>query len=120
MGKPRQQQSAGPGDNGALVVLCTCPNPAEAATLAGGLVRKRLAACVNVLPTVRSIYRWQDEIHDEAEALMIIKTSREAFEAMNSWLEAQHSYDVPEILALPVTQGLPAYLDWLLDETAQD
>jgi periplasmic divalent cation tolerance protein len=99
----------------ALVVLCTCPNPEEASRLARGLVENRYAACVNIFPQIRSIYRWKGETQDEEEVLMIIKTSTGAFAALQAWLLDRHSYDVPEILALPVAQGTPDYLDWLLN-----
>ena len=98
----------------ALVVLCTCPNPEEASRLARGLVENRYAACVNICPPVRSIYRWQGETQDEEEVLMIIKTSAQAFRALQVWLLDRHSYDVPEILALPVAEGSPDYLEWLV------
>ena len=98
----------------ALVVLCTCPNPEEASRLARGLVENRYAACVNIFPQIRSIYRWQGETQDEEEVLMIIKTSTRAFTALRAWLLDNHSYDVPEILALPVAQGSQDYLDWLM------
>ena len=98
----------------ALVVLCTCPNPEEASRLARGLVENRYAACVNIFPRIRSIYRWQGETQDDEEVLMIIKTSARAFTALQAWLLEKHSYDVPEILALPVAEGSPDYLEWLM------
>jgi len=100
-----------------LTVLCTCPDAATAQRLAGGLVERKLAACVNVLPAIRSIYRWQGEIQDDAEALMIVKTSRSAYAALEAWLIEHHPYDVPEVLAVPVLQGSAAYLEWVLNET---
>jgi len=98
-----------------LVVLCTCPDAAVAKRLAGGLVEGRLAACVNVLPEIRSIYRWQGETCEEAEVLMIIKTTRGAFPELERWLQANHPYDVPEVVALAVDAGSRAYLDWVAD-----
>ncbi|MDX1381600.1 MAG: divalent-cation tolerance protein CutA [Xanthomonadales bacterium] len=101
-----------------LVVLCTCPDGATARRLAAGLVEARLAACVNILPEIRSIYRWQGETCDEAEVLMIVKTTAHAYPELERWLQAQHPYDVPEVLALPVAAGSGDYLEWVARETA--
>ena len=98
----------------ALVVLCTCPNQEEASELARCLVENRMAACVNIFPRILSIYRWQGETQDDEEVLMIMKTSDRAFPALRSWLLEKHSYDVPEILALPVAKGSSDYLEWLM------
>lgn len=100
-----------------LAVLCTCPDEATAGRLAGGLVEERLAACVNILPAIRSIYRWKGETQDEPEVLMIAKTTRSAYPALEAWLTEHHPYDVPEVLALPVLRGSAAYLGWVADET---
>ena len=100
-----------------LVLLCTCPDENVARTLAGRLVEERLAACVNVLPSVRSIYRWQGALQEDSEALMVIKTGASRYREAEDWLQRNHPYDVPEIIALPVEQGLPAYLEWVVQET---
>jgi periplasmic divalent cation tolerance protein len=100
-----------------IVIFNTCASSEEAARLARMLVERRLAACVNILPPIRSIYRWQGKIEDATEWLLIIKTSRPRFEELSEALRAAHSYDVPEILALPIVAGSPAYLDWLSTET---
>ena len=100
-----------------LVVLCTCPDEAVARTLAAGLVEHRLAACVNVLPELRSIYRWQGRVHDDGECLMVIKTARRTYGDMEKWLADHHPYDVPEVIALPVDKGLPDYIEWVARET---
>ena len=99
-----------------LTVLCTCPDTATAKSLAAGLVEQGLAACVNVLPEIRSIYRWRNEIHDEGEVLLLAKTSRLAYASLESWLLEHHPYEVPEVLALPVQAGSADYLDWVLSE----
>ena len=99
-----------------LVVLCTCPDVTTARGLAGGLVQRGLTACVNILPEIRSIYRWGDELQDEGEALMVIKTTRLAYAELEPWLLEHHPYDVPEVLALPVRAGSAGYLDWVLNE----
>lgn len=99
-----------------LTVLCTCPDVATARELAGKLVERRLAACVNILPEIRSIYRWRGEVRDDSEALMVVKTTRLAYGGLESWLLEHHPYDVPELLALPVQAGSEGYLDWVLGE----
>lgn len=101
----------------ALVVLVTAPSPDQAAELARALVEERLAACGNVLPAIRSIYRWEGKIHDDAEALLVLKTTRGRFEALRERVIALHPYDVPEVLALPVEAGSAPYLAWLAAET---
>jgi periplasmic divalent cation tolerance protein len=97
----------------ALVCLCTCPDEAVAGRLARALVEDRVAACVNVLPGLRSIYRWQDEIQEEPEVLLIIKTTVDAFPALEAAVRARHPYTVPELVALPVALGHQEYLAWL-------
>ena len=99
--------------SGVSVALCTCPPP-EAVRLAGLLVEGGLAACVNVLPSVQSIYRWEGKLENEEESLLIIKTTTAAFPALRDALAEAHPYDVPEILRLDVADGLPAYLEWVL------
>ena len=101
----------------ALVVLCTAPSAEIATTLARGLVSEGLAACVNVVPTVRSFYRWEGELQEEEETQLIIKTHRDRFEALEVWLREHHPYDVPEIIALPIVSGSPPYLEWLRGQT---
>ena len=102
-----------------LVVLCTCPDSATAGSLATGLVENRLAACVNILPEIRSIYRWQNEVQQDAETLLVVKTSLETYPLLESWLIEHHPYDVPEVLALPIERGAPDYLDWVVRETTK-
>lgn len=101
------------------VVYCTCPDAAAAETLARGLVEQRLAACVNILPEIRSIYRWQGDVQNDAECLMVIKTTQAAFHQLQVWLLDHHPYDEPEVIAVPVTDGSPAYLDWVAAETKE-
>ncbi len=103
--------------NPILVVLCTCPDDAVAKNLASGLVHRRLAACVNVLPGIRSIYRWQGRVEEGGEVLMVIKAPEATYPALERWLQEQHPYDVPEIIALPVERGLPGYLEGVVQET---
>ena len=103
------------------VVLCTCP-PDSAAGIAGTLVSERLAACVNILPVVRSIYRWEGELCDDAESLLVIKTTADRLEELTRRLLACHPYDVPEIIALPIqaSEGNPDYLAWLAGQTTPE
>lgn len=97
----------------ALLVLSTCGSEEEAARIARALVETRLAACVNIVPSIRSVYRWRDMIEDAAESLLIIKTNQSRFPALQAELARLHSYEVPEILAVPVAAGAEAYLGWL-------
>ncbi len=97
----------------ALVLLSTFPSTDKAAEIARVLVEERLAACVNLVGEVRSIYRWQGDISDDREALAIIKTTPERYAALEARLRALHPYEVPELIALPVTAGAAPYLAWL-------
>jgi uncharacterized protein involved in tolerance to divalent cations len=102
-----------------IVVLCTCSSAEEARRLAGALIEKRLAACVNLLPPVRSIYHWKGAIEEGDETLMIIKSSRPLFERLRSEIARLHSYEEPEIVALPIVDGSESYLDWMDRELAR-
>lgn len=101
----------------ALVVLVTAPTAEQAAALARALVDERLAACGNVLAGVRSVYRWEGSVHEDAEALLVLKTTRARFEALRERVIALHPYQVPEVLALPVEAGSAEYLAWIAAET---
>ena len=101
----------------AVVVFCTVPTEETAKTMARTLVEERLAACISILPGIRSLYRWEDAICDDAELLLLIKTRRELFTLLSQRLQDIHPYQVPEILCLAVEQGAPAYLNWLWAET---
>jgi periplasmic divalent cation tolerance protein len=101
----------------ALVVLVTAPTPERAAEIARALVEERLAACGNVVPAIRSIYRWEGKVQDEAEALLVLKTTRARFEALRDRVLALHPYEVPEVIALAVETGSAPYLAWLVAET---
>ncbi len=99
---------------GKFVVLVTCGSAGEAGQIARALVEQRLAACVNLVETpVRSIYRWQGKIETASEYLLLIKTSREKLAALRELVERLHSYDVPEVIAVPIVDGSPEYLRWL-------
>lgn len=101
----------------ATLALCTCPTRESVERIAATLVDERLAACVNVLPGVTSVYRWQGEVTSEAEVVLMIKTSAVRYPALETRLAALHPYEVPEIIALPIAAGLPTYLNWLAAET---
>jgi periplasmic divalent cation tolerance protein len=101
------------------IVLCTAPDPATAETLARAVVEARVAACVNLLPGMRSIYRWQGAVQQDSETLLIIKTRSDRFAALSSVLQALHPYELPEIIAVPLSDGLPAYLAWVDQNTDQ-
>jgi periplasmic divalent cation tolerance protein len=97
----------------ALVVLTTCATDAEAKGLASALVERRLAACVNTLSSVVSTYRWQGVVRHEAEIVLVIKTTEARFAALEQAIRELSSYDLPEVLAIPVQTGSARYLDWL-------
>lgn len=101
----------------ALVVFCSVP-AAAADRLARLLVDERLAACVQAVPGVRSTYRWDGAVAQADEALLLIKTTAARYAALERALATHHPYDLPEILAVDASAGLPAYLRWLADETA--
>lgn len=103
--------------DGPILVLCTAPTEEAGATLGRGLVEAKLAACVNVVPGLRSIYAWEGAVQDEAEVQLLIKTRRACFEALSDWLAEHHPYDVPEILAVPIEAGSKPYLAWLDAQT---
>ena len=96
-----------------LIVLCTCPDAATARSLAGGLIGEKLAACVNILPEIRSIYRWEGDVRDDSESLLLAKTTGQAYARIESWLKDQHPYAVPEVLAFEVGAGSADYLEWV-------
>ncbi|NPB03410.1 MAG: divalent-cation tolerance protein CutA [Thermotogae bacterium] len=105
-------------DKEVLVVFCTVP-PDEAGNLARALVEKKLAACVNVVPSLVSFYWWRGEIQRDNEALLIIKTSSETYPVLEETIKKLHPYTVPEIIALPVEKGNPDYLTWLKESLGQ-
>ena len=101
----------------AIVVLVTAGTAENAEQIARALVEERLAACVNLIPGVRSIYRWQGKVADEAEWLLVIKSERSRFAAIEARVRALHGYEVPEVIALEIAEGSAPYLEWLLAES---
>jgi periplasmic divalent cation tolerance protein len=95
------------------IIMTTTDSFELAQKIASALVEANEAACVNIIPGIRSIYRWQGNVCDEGEVLLLIKSSEEKFEAINTRIHALHTYEVPEVIAVPVTAGDPRYLEWL-------
>jgi periplasmic divalent cation tolerance protein len=102
----------------ALLVLTNLPDAASARALAEHIVSARLAACVNILAPCRSVYRWQGKVEDANEVPLLIKTSAERYPELEAAIRARHPYELPEIVAVSLSQGLPAYLDWVAAETS--
>ncbi len=100
-----------------LLILCTCPDPATAERIAQTVVSERLAACVNIVPGLASIYRWQGQIQHESELLLLIKTREAIYPLLETRIRELHPYQVPEIIALSILTGSAPYLDWLADNT---
>ena len=99
------------------VVFSTIDSNDNALSIAEILVNERIAACVNILPAVTSVYRWQSQVHKDPELLMIIKTKTDKLEQLISRLEEIHPYEVPEIVSFPIESGLNSYLDWVVEQT---
>ena len=100
-----------------LIALCTCPDRESALRLARALVVRRLAACVNVVPGVTSVYRWQDGLQEDDEVQLLVKTTRGRFEALAEAVRELHPYELPELVAVEIAAGLPDYLAWVRAET---
>lgn len=103
-----------------IIVLTTCPDRPNANQIAQSLLEKRLAACVNILPGIESMYRWKGAIETATELLLLIKTRQDLLPAVQSEITRLHSYEVPELIALPVSGGGTAYLEWLTKELSPD
>ncbi len=102
----------------ALLALCSCPDHDTARRLAQQLVKRGWSACVQILPGVTSIYRWQGKVCQEKETLLVIKTTADTMPILTEWLISAHPYTVPEVIALPITAGSREYIDWLLSHSA--
>ncbi len=107
-------------DSSAIAVFITAPTKAEADQIAEMLIDTKLAACVQILPEIESVYRWQDAVERQTEVLLIAKTTSECFSQLETQVRAIHSYDTPEIVGLPLTSGSPAYLEWLQANVSTD
>lgn len=95
------------------IILTTCPDSETAGGIARALVESGLAACVNILPPMRSLYRWKGKMEESTEQLLVIKAPQERFPAIRDRIRALHPYELPEIIAVPIADGLPEYLAWL-------
>jgi len=103
-----------------MIVLVTTANAEEAARIAEVLVSERLAACVNIVPGIESIYRWEGKVTRDHESLMIIKTTGERYDDLERRIKELHSYSTPEVIALKIERGSEQYLKWLRNSTAND
>jgi len=101
----------------ALLVITNLPDRAAAEKLAEALIHKRVAACVNILAPCRSVYRWNGAVQHDEEHPVLIKTTGERYAALEAAIREAHPYELPEIVAVPIERGLPAYLDWVATET---
>ncbi len=97
------------------VILVTCPDENTAVSLCRGLLNEHLIACGNIVPKIRSIYRWQGKIEDDTEVLALLKTTRENFEAVSKSVKRHHPYDTPEVISIDITNGNGHYLQWITD-----
>ncbi|PPC91729.1 MAG: divalent-cation tolerance protein CutA [Methylobacter sp.] len=95
------------------IILCTCPDQCSAETIAHLLIERHLAACVNILPGLTSIYRWQNTVETAQEHLLLIKSNRQGFPAIETLIKENHPYQIPEIIALPIENGSREYLQWI-------
>lgn len=95
------------------LILCTCPDNQVAEQLATSLVEQRLAACINIIPGLTSIYRWQGKLEKGTEVLLLIKSTQDRYAAVESAIRQQHPYELPEIIAVTLDEGLPDYLRWI-------
>jgi periplasmic divalent cation tolerance protein len=95
------------------LAYCTCPDEESAERIADALVQEHVAACVSIIPGVRSVYRWGDELTRDDELLMLIKTTAARLADLTAWINALHPYEVPELIVQPITDGLEPYLDWV-------
>jgi len=100
------------------IVLCTCPDGESAKIIAGGLVENKLAACVNIIPGLTSVYEWQGKIENSQELLLLIKTKSSAFDAITNAILDHHPYELPEIISIPLNHGLDRYLSWIGENIA--
>jgi periplasmic divalent cation tolerance protein len=103
-----------------LVCFCTCPDPETAQRIADALVEERLAACVNVVPGVRSVYRWKGAIECSDEVLLLVKTVAAQLRAVSARIVALHPHELPEVIAVEASGGLGAYLDWVAECSSED
>ncbi len=100
-----------------LLILCTCPTRSVARVIATALLEERLAACVNLVPGIKSLYRWKGRVEDDDEVLLLIKATNAKFKRLEATIQALHPYELPEIIGVPLTVGSEAYFDWIRNST---
>jgi len=103
-----------------LIALCTCPDAAVGARIAEALVGEGLAACVNTLPGITSVYLWKGEVQRDSEVLLLIKTTQARLPELTGRVRQLHPYELPEVIAVPVSGGLPDYIQWVISCTSPD
>jgi periplasmic divalent cation tolerance protein len=103
-----------------LLVISNVPDMTVANTIAAAIVEQQAGACVNILPAVQSVYRWQGKVETAMEVTLLVKTVNSRYAALEQLIASLHPYDTPEIIAIPVAAGLPAYLQWIAQETTKD
>ena len=113
MGGPLMKESAAQ----ILVIMVTAANQKEAIRIGNGVVKAKLAACVNIIPAIQSIYRWKGKVVKSQEVLLIFKSTKARYAALEKAIKAIHTYDTPEIIALPVKEGMAQYIGWVCSET---
>ena len=113
MTSPSMKKSAGQ----VLVILVTTANQEEAIRIGKEMVNAKLAACANIIPGIQSIYRWEEKLVQEQEVLLILKSIKPRYRALEKAIKAMHTYEIPEIIALPVKEGLDRYIGWVSRET---
>jgi len=106
-------------DSNTLIVLCTCPDQGSAERIANHLVEHRLAACVNISPSIKSVYRWQGEIETADENMLFIKTSASSYDELEQAILSLHPYELPEVVAVPIERGQQNYLGWITQCTSK-
>ena len=116
--RPNESDLKDLGDREMIVVLTTLTDIEKAKSLAYQIVDQHLAACCNIVPTITSIYRWQGELCDQQECLLVMKTLKNRYKALDQLVRSQHPYEVPELLSLPVTNCFDEYLSWVVEATA--
>lgn len=96
-----------------ILVLCTCPDEETATSIAENVVAQNLAACINIIPAIKSIYHWQGNVESAQESLMLIKTQKDKFDSLSNTITTMHPYETPEVISVDMSNGLPEYLKWL-------